>query len=131
MTPAASDPGAEGILPCPWCAKESETFGATDGPFCFGETPLYDDRVMWTVYCGCGARGPNRRPEADAIAAWNRVARMGQYHELCREVVEMYAMRGEGAKVCVGNRYEDPKGEQGWLARFAALERDSDTTSGI
>jgi len=44
--------------PLPWCAND-------DASVC-----RWEDDEFW-VRCGCGAYGPTRATEAEAIAAWN------------------------------------------------------------
>lgn len=50
------------LLPCPFCGI-SDAFG-----------PIYDDHPIykWLVVCDeCGAQGPARETEAEAVEAWN------------------------------------------------------------
>lgn len=49
------------LLPCGY--RECSTTGP---PYPYG------GEYGWYVTCGCGARGPSKRTEAEAIAAWNR-----------------------------------------------------------
>lgn len=46
------------IEPCPWCGGEGETGGL----------------LPWVECVSCDASGPSCGTEAEAIAAWNRVA---------------------------------------------------------
>lgn len=68
------------IAPCPWC-KQSETciLGAAD---------------LHYIHCicdGCSADGPLRPTEAEAIAAWNKVAEKMARHDPMRVALEKAA----------------------------------------
>jgi Lar family restriction alleviation protein len=46
------------LLPCPFCGRDAANLAVGSG--------------CEYVVCGCGAEGPARPSEAEAIAVWNR-----------------------------------------------------------
>lgn len=55
-----------------------DTSGAAPCPFCGSRRIRLDERVghrKWSIACVCGATGPERAKELDAIDAWNAALR--------------------------------------------------------
>lgn len=71
------------ILPCPFCGSEVDV----DGWVC-----------SWSVYCTCcGAGGPTRATEKEAIEPWNRLCVTVSYGKIFRGA--MYAVSNELEKI--------------------------------
>lgn len=92
------------IEPCPWCGGEGETGGL----------------LPWVECVSCDASGPSCGTEAEAIAAWNRVAALSQQ----RAVPEGYALvpvEPTAAMVNAAANY-DTGSSDGTVGRFCAGE---------
>ena len=70
-----SGPAAEEIAACPWCGTSVRVGGPYDGKVFV----VCDERAESGR---CGAAGPWRDTDADAISAWNAVASRGGAREI-------------------------------------------------
>ena len=82
------------LKPCPFCKPEDE---------CQGALIVSDDRRWAWAEFACGARGPERRTEKEAINAWNTRtvedalrARVEELRRLARDVVESFRRSNTG-----------------------------------